>query len=85
MKCVMCKGTNIIKKSVEEEIKIGHDIVLLVLDTLVCQSCGERYYDRKTMQKLEETRAKLSKKDVEFEDVGRVPRAIVAQNTFKII
>jgi YgiT-type zinc finger domain-containing protein len=78
MKCVICKSTNIIKKSVEEEIKIGHDIVLFVLDTFVCQSCGERYYDRKTMQKLEDVKVRLSKEDVELEDVGRVLRAKVA-------
>ena len=78
MKCVICKSTNIIKKSVEEEIKIGHDIVLLVLDTVVCQSCGERYYDRKTMQKLEDVKVRLSKEDVELENVGRVLRAKVA-------
>jgi DNA-binding transcriptional MerR regulator len=42
------------------------------------QQCGERYYDTKTMRKLEEMRTKLRKKDLAVEDIGRVLRAKVA-------
>ena len=78
MKCVICKSSDILMKRVEEEIKSGEDIVLLPMEVLVCRNCGERYYDRKTMQKLEKMRDRLTKKDVELEDVGRVLRAKVA-------
>ena len=78
MKCVICKSSEIRMKRVEEEIKKGSDIILVPVDVLVCQNCGERYYDRKTMQKLEETRDNLAKQDVELEDVGKVLRAKVA-------
>jgi len=78
MKCVICKSSDILKKRIEEEIKRGEDIVLVPLEVLVCQNCGERYYDRMTMQKLEEMRDRLTKKDVELEDVGKVLRAKVA-------
>ena len=78
MKCVICKSSDIQMKMVDEEVKLGGDIVLIPMEVLVCQNCGERYYDRKTMQKLEETRSKLREKDLEVEDVGRVLRAKVA-------
>lgn len=48
------------------------------MEVLVCQNCGERYYDRKAMHKLEEMRDRLARKDVELEGVGRVIRAKVA-------
>jgi YgiT-type zinc finger domain-containing protein len=56
MKCIICKNTDIKRKEVQEEIKRGDDIVLIPCEILVCSNCGERYYDRKTMQKLEDTR-----------------------------
>ncbi len=54
MRCVICKNPDIQKKQVQEEIKKGEDIVLVPLEILVCLNCGERYYDRKAMKKIEE-------------------------------
>jgi YgiT-type zinc finger domain-containing protein len=78
MKCVVCKSADIRLKKVEEEVKFEKDIVLIPIDVLVCQNCGERYYDRKTMVKLEEMRTKIEKKSLDVEDVGKVLRAKVA-------
>ncbi len=78
MKCVICKSSDIQMKMIDEEVKLGEDIVLIPMEVLVCRNCGERYYDRKTMQKLEAIRSKLRDKDLEVEDVGRVLRAKVA-------
>jgi YgiT-type zinc finger domain-containing protein len=75
MKCVICKGSDIQMKMVEEEIKRDEDIVLIPMEVLVCLSCGERYYDRKTMRKLEDIRAKLRLQELEVEDVGKVLRS----------
>jgi hypothetical protein len=61
-------------KSVEEEIRSDKDILLIPLKVLVCLSCGERYYDRKTMKKIEEMRSKLKKHDLKLEEVGKVLR-----------
>jgi len=61
-------------KSVEEEIRSDKDILLIPLEVLVCLSCGERYYDRKTMKKIEEMRSKLKKHDLKVEEVGKVLR-----------
>jgi len=78
MKCVICKSSDIQKRPVEEEVKQANDIVLIPMEVMVCQQCGERYYDTKAMRKLEEMRLKLRKKDLAVEDVGRVLRAKVA-------
>ncbi|MGR3173259.1 MAG: YgiT-type zinc finger protein [Candidatus Scalindua sp.] len=78
MKCVICKSSDIQMKTIEEEIKSGKDIVLISLEVLVCQSCGERYYDRKTMRKIEVVRSRLRKHDLKVEEVGRVLRANVS-------
>jgi len=74
MKCVVCNSSNIEMKSVEEEIRSDKDILLIPLEVLVCLSCGERYYDRKTMKKIEEMRSKLKKHDLKVEEVGKVLR-----------
>jgi len=78
MKCVICKSSDIQMQMVEEEIKTGKDIVLVPMEVLVCFNCGERYYDMKTMRKLEEIRSKLREHDLEVETVGKVLRAKVA-------
>lgn len=78
MKCVVCKSSEIETKKVDEEIRLGSDIFLVPVEVLVCQTCGERYYDRRTMSMLEEMREKLERKAVQLEDVGKVRRAKVA-------
>jgi len=72
MKCVICGGENIKEKEVEEEIRVGNDIVLVPVRVMVCMSCSERYYDRRTMKMLEEVEDKIEKKRVEVEPIGKV-------------
>ena len=74
MKCVVCNSSNAEMKAVEEEIRSEKDILLIPLEVLVCLSCGERYYDRKTMKKIEEMRSRLKKHDLKVEEVGKVLR-----------
>ena len=74
MKCVVCNSSNIEMKAVEEEIRSDKDILLMPLDVLVCLSCGERYYDKKAMKKIEEMRSKLRKHDLKVEEIGKVLR-----------
>ena len=78
MKCVVCKSSDIRMKMVEEEIRAEQDIVLVPIEVLVCQNCGERYYDRKNMKKLEEMRTRLKNHDLEVEEVGKVLRTHAA-------
>ena len=52
--------------------------MLIPMEVLVCLSCGERYYDRKAMRKIEELRLKLNHDDLEVEEVGKVLKAHAA-------
>ncbi|KKL62432.1 hypothetical protein LCGC14_2185270 [marine sediment metagenome] len=72
MKCVVCKSDDINKKSVDEELKRGTDIVFVPVEVLVCNSCGERYYDRKTMQFLEDIGEKIRDEKISLSPVGKV-------------
>jgi YgiT-type zinc finger domain-containing protein len=72
MKCVICKGDNIVQKEVAEHIENGNNIVEFNVKILVCQNCGERYYDRKTMKVLEDTREKVKNGSLNIEPVGQV-------------
>ena len=78
MKCVICKSDDIELKKVDEEIKNINDIILVNTDVLVCNNCGERYYDRKTIQLLETFKEKIKRKEIDFENIGKVLRPKVA-------
>ena len=74
MKCVICKGNDIVVKSVDEQIADGKDIILIRLVLPVCSQCGERYYDRKAIQIIEEVRTKGKGRDLAVEEVGKILR-----------
>lgn len=72
MKCVICHGDDIKVMDVKEEFVVGNDIVYIPIKVPVCKTCGERYYDRRTMQFLEEVEGKISRTQVELKEVGKV-------------
>ena len=74
MKCVICKGNDIAVKTVDEQIAVGDDILLVRLDLPVCSQCGERYYDRKAMKIIEDVRAKGKERALVVEEVGKILR-----------
>lgn len=78
MKCIICKSEDIELKKVDEEIKFDNDIILVNTEVLVCNNCGERYYDRKTIQQLESIKGKIEKKEIPVENIGKVIRPRVA-------
>ncbi len=75
MRCVVCNSEDIQKKELEEEIRQGDNVILVPIETLVCSSCGERYYDRRTMRYLEEITEKIKSDKAELTQVGQVLRA----------
>jgi len=75
MKCVICKGSDIELKTVDEQVMTGKDIILIPMNILVCSNCGERYYDRKAMKKIKEIRSRVKKQELDVEEVGKVMRA----------
>jgi YgiT-type zinc finger domain-containing protein len=72
MKCVICHGEDIRVRDVHEEFTVGNDVVYVSVKVLVCQTCGERYYDRRTMRFLEEAERKLKEGMAELQEVGKV-------------
>ena len=72
MKCTLCDGDDIAKSTVQERIPVGNDIVLVPIEVLVCQSCGERFYDRATMRRLEELEDDLAARKRPLREVGKV-------------
>ena len=78
MKCIVCKGSDIELKTVDEQIRTERDIILVPMNILVCSNCGERYYDRQSMRKIEEIRKKSKNKELDVEEVGKVMRACAA-------
>ena len=72
MKCVICHGEDIQPKDVREELALGNDVVFVPVRVLTCTTCGERYYDRRTLQYLEETERKLRAGSSDLHQTGRV-------------
>lgn len=72
MKCIICHSSDIQTQSVSEEIHKGTDIIQIQIKVPVCNSCGERYYDRKTMRELEELQVKLRNDSSKLSEVGKV-------------
>lgn len=72
MKCIVCHGQEIQVQEVREEIQLGDDVVYVPVEIAVCQTCGERYYDRQTMRYLEEVEEELKAGNGKLSEVGRV-------------
>lgn len=72
MKCIVCKGEDILKTNIKEELKVGNDIIFVPINIPVCSSCGEKYYDRKTIKYLESEEQRLREGKVNLNEVGKV-------------
>jgi len=72
MKCVICHSSNIEDKVVDEAVWAGTDVVMVPCRVLVCNDCGERYYSRQTMRRLENIEAHFRAQTLALEAVGRV-------------
>jgi len=77
MKCVICNSSIIEKKQVEEEVRDGDNVVLIPIEVLVCRQCGERYYTRQIMKKLEKIEEKIKEKKISLKEVGRVLKSFI--------
>jgi hypothetical protein len=72
MTCIVCHGEDIRLVDVQEELKLEKDIVCIPIQTLVCQTCGERYYDRPTMRFLEKAAENVRSSRANLEEIGKV-------------
>ena len=74
MRCIICHSTDISVRRVNEQLPRGEDVILVPVEVLVCNNCGERYYDRRTMKKLEEFEDAINASRLPLERVGEVLR-----------
>ena len=74
MKCITCHSSDIEEKTVNETFWVEKDLVLAPCRVLVCNNCGERYYNRQVMRHLEEIEKHLQSKTLTLETVGQVLR-----------
>jgi YgiT-type zinc finger domain-containing protein len=72
MKCLICHGEDIQVAEVKEELRVGNNIVYVPIHTPVCRTCGERYYDRRTIRFLEEVDRQLKEGKANLQEVGKV-------------
>jgi YgiT-type zinc finger domain-containing protein len=72
MTCIICHGEDIRVTAVREELKLENNIVYVPIHTHVCRTCGERYYDRRTIRFLEEVKRKLREKKAPLQEVGKI-------------
>ena len=72
MKCLVCHGLEIVPQTVKEAIPVAEDLVYVSIEIPVCQTCGERYYDRKTMRYLERVEEELRAGNGELRQVGKL-------------
>ncbi len=72
MKCVICKTGNVRPASVEAEVKVGTDRILVPVEAEVCQQCGEAYYSAEVVRRLERVREEFARKAIAPPAVGKV-------------
>jgi len=72
MKCIICRGEDINVSEVREELRVGNDIIYATIQIPVCCSCGERYYDRRTVRYLEKVEQELATGKTALHEIGKV-------------
>jgi YgiT-type zinc finger domain-containing protein len=72
MKCVICHSSDIEEKTVSETFWAEQDVVLVPCRVLVCNNCGERYYNRQVMRHLEDIEKHLQSKTLALKTVGQM-------------
>lgn len=72
MQCIICYGEDISSTEIQEELKIANDIIYVPMTVLACHTCGERYYDRRTMRFVEEVTQQLRTGTAHLPAIGRV-------------
>ena len=72
MVCVICKRGKVKPATVEAELKVGSDRLLVPVEAEVCIECGEAYYSTEAMQYLERMKADFTRKVITPTSIGNV-------------
>ena len=72
MKCIVCHGEDVEMADQKEEVAVGSDIVYVPIRVPVCRTCGERYYDRRTVRYLEQVEEKVKAGEARLQEIGKI-------------
>lgn len=72
MRCVICKTGEVRPASVQAEIKVGCDRLLVPVQAELCPECGETYYSAEVLRSLERVREDFTHKTITPPPVGKV-------------
>ena len=74
MKCAICKTGDVRPGTVQAEMKVGSDRLLVPVQADVCGECGEAYYSPEALRHLERVREDFARKVISPASVGTVYR-----------
>jgi len=72
MKCVICKTGDVEPGTIETDIKVGTDRLVVRMSAERCPQCGEAYYSAEDLRKFERLREDFVRKAITPQPVGRV-------------
>jgi hypothetical protein len=72
MRCVICKTGEVRPGTVQAEVKVACDRLLVSVETDVCEQCGEPYYSTDVLRHLERVREDFARKVITPASVGKV-------------
>ena len=72
MHCVICKRGTVKSGTVQAELRIGTDHLMVPVEAEVCDECGEAYYSTEAMRHLEQVRENFLSKVIAPPSVGQV-------------
>jgi YgiT-type zinc finger domain-containing protein len=72
MNCVICKSGEVAQGTVQAEIKVGYDHLMVTVQAETCAECGEAYYSAETLRYLERLREEFMRKKIVPPSVGKV-------------
>jgi len=72
MQCVICKQGEVKPATMEAELKVGRDRLLVPVQAEVCAECGEAYYSTETMRYLERVREDFLRRVITPSSIGNV-------------
>lgn len=75
MKCALCGG-NLVKETVQEEVKVHQDHIMVDVEAEVCQNCHERYFEEGVIDRLIAIKKKVIEREFKLPKIGEVYRAI---------
>jgi len=72
MRCVICKTGEVQLATVQAEVKVGCDRLLVPVEAEVCLECDEPYYSTEAFRYPERVREAFARKIITTASVGKV-------------